>query len=293
MEDKELFESTETDAPVVAETPEVEVQHDGPARDEQGRFAPKAQDEPEPQPQAEVAPQAQQQARDEAHVPSWRLREVREEAERRLADERANWQRQFEALQRQNQPRPEPAPVPDVFENPNAFLEHGVRQQVDPIKAEVQQTRDYYSHREAVRDHGKEKVATAFGALDQAARSGNREAQDLCARVHAGLIDPWGEILSWHDKASVYQKIGNDPEQWFSKTLEERLADPKFAGELMQKIQASARGGAAPQGQGQPQPQGSIVRLPPSLSRVASAQVAADDDDEDMSNDGLWRTANA
>src|SRR5687768_10943504 len=103
IDDKELFESAIADDPETepAEQPE---QVEGQPRDEQGRFAPKAETEPE-QPTPEV--QAEQPAREEANVPSWRLREVREEADRRIAEAEARMQRQFEMLQRQNQPKAE------------------------------------------------------------------------------------------------------------------------------------------------------------------------------------------
>lgn len=279
--DKELFESALTDdapqpeAEAPAEQPAAEDQ--GQPRDASGRFA--ARHEPEPQPEPAPAPQAQQPVRDEANVPSWRLREVREEGERRLAEERANWQRQIEMLQRQNQPPPVPAPEIDPFQDPAAFRDQGIEQRINPLKGEVQATRDFYSHRDAVREHGKEKVSAAFQALDQAARNGNREAQDLCARVHSGLMDPWGEIVSWHQKATVYQQIGNDPNAWArDKWLKEQLADPKAAGEILQMIQQSVRGQPAPQGKPN-------ISLPPSLNRVAAAQGVLGDDggDDDAS----------
>ena len=103
LDDKELFSSAMT----ADENPEVETEAsaDAPAqetpqqerqRDEQGRFAKQVEPEPKPEQQAQVP-----EAKEEANVPSWRLREVREEADRRVAETNAQWQRQFEMLQRQ------------------------------------------------------------------------------------------------------------------------------------------------------------------------------------------------
>lgn len=285
INDKELFESTLTDdtPEIAAEAPaEQPAADDGvPLRDEQGRFAAR-QSDPEPQPEP-AAPQAQQPAKEEASVPSWRLREVREEAERRLAEERANWQRQYEMLQRQNQAKPEAPPAPDVFENPNAFLEHGVSRAVDPIKTELQATREFYSRRDAERDHGPEKVKAAYDWLAQGIAQRDPEAVSTYQRAMQSM-HPFGEIVQAHLQRAVYQQIGNDPQAWFGKTLEERIAsDPKFAGELLQKIQQVSRQS------GQPQVQ-SKINLPPSISRVTSAQPASDDDG-DASDAALFRYA--
>lgn len=286
--DKELFESTEADVtPEIVEAPAEQpvAEIEGQPRDDHGRFAPKAQDEPEPQP----APQAAQQqpARDEAHVPSWRVREIREEADRRLAEERANWERRFEMLQRQNQPRPEPVKPPDVWENPDAFVQHGVQQAVDPIKSEIGQLREFYSRRDAEREHGADKVQAAFDWIKQGMAQRDPEAVATYQRAMQSM-HPFGELVTAHQQRTVYQQIGSDPQAWFGKTLDERLAsDPKFAGELLQKLQQTARGGTAPQGQGQP-----LVHLPPSLRNAPAARASNDDGDGDISNDALWAHAN-
>lgn len=288
LNDKELFDSALTDeAPETpvdtpAEQPAAEDQSQ--PRDEQGRFAPKAQAQPEAQPEPAPAPQAQPQTKDEAHVPSWRVREIREEADRRLAEERAHWQRQFAELQRQNQPRPEPQPAPDVFENPNAFLEHGVRQQVDPIKSELQAQREFMSRQFAESQHGADKVREAFEWIRQGMANRDPEALATYQRAMQSM-HPFGELVTAHQQRTVYQQIGSDPQAWFGKTLDDRIAsDPKFAGELLQKLQQSAR-----QQPGNPQAQPNI-KLPPSLSRVPAAQVATDDDN-DVSDAALFRHA--
>lgn len=273
MEDKELFDSALTDEPikVAAEEPVTEPVNDGQPRDEHGRFTPK---ESEPV----VAAQPEPQGKDEAHVPSWRLREVREEADRRIAEAESRWQRQFEQLQRQNQPRPEPATAPDIFENPTGAIEYGVQRAVDPIKSEVQQTREYFSRMMAEDKHGADKVQAAFDWVKQGLDRGEPEAIAAHQRAMRSM-HPYGELIKAHQQQSVYQQIGSDPNAWFNKTFEERLSDPKFAAEVMQKIQGSVRG----------QPQ-SITRLPPSIGKVAAAQSASEDAG-DMSDASLFAHA--
>ena len=139
LDDKELFSSAmtddqnpETETEAQAEAPAQETPQQERQRDEQGRFA--KQVEPEPKPEPEQA----EPAKEEANVPSWRLREVREEAERRVAETNAQWQRQFAMLQRQNAPKPEPVPAPDLFENPQGAIEYGARQLLTPIEQRLQ-----------------------------------------------------------------------------------------------------------------------------------------------------------
>lgn len=279
--DKELFESALTDeAPQIeaeapAEQPEQQVE--GQLRDEHGRFAEK-QAEPEPDPEQP----AEQPAKDEAHVPSWRLREVREEAERRVAETEARWQRQFNELQRQSQPKPEPQPVPDVFEDANGFLQHGVSQAVNPIKSELQAQREFMSQQFAESQYGAEKVNAAYDWIKQGLAGRDPDAVATYQRAMQSM-HPYGDIVKAHQQRAVYQQIGNDPNAWFEKELERRMADPAFAGAQLQRIQNSARGAQTPQGQ-------SKIDLPPSLSRVAAAQVATDDDN-DMSDAALFRHA--
>lgn len=272
INDKELFESTLSDEPEqvaadepVAEQPEVQ------PRDEHGRFATK-QPEPEVQPVAEAP-------KEEAHVPSWRLREVREESERRIAEVEARWQRQIELMQRQNQPKPEPVKVPDVFEDPNAFLQHGVQQAVDPIKSEVQQTREYFSRMMAEDKHGADKVQAAYDWIAQGMQRGDPEAVSAYQRAMKSM-HPYGELIKAHQQRTVFEQIGGDPNAWFEKELEKRMSDPQFAASQLQRIQQFARD---PQNPG-------ITKLPPSIGKVPTSHSSSDDVD-DASDAGLFAYA--
>jgi hypothetical protein len=271
MDNEELFNSAISDEPIEPVTAEPVIEPEAQPRDDHGRFA---QKEPET-----VAAKPEPQGKDEAHVPSWRLREVREEADRRIAEAEARWQRQIEQLQRQNQPKPEPAKVPDVFEDPNGFLQHGVSQAIDPIKSEVQQTREYFSRMMAEEKHGPEKVQAAYDWIKQGMDRGDPEAVTAYQRAMRSM-HPYGELIKAHQQQSVYQQIGSDPNAWFEKELEKRLSDPQFAAAQLQKIQNSVR---------DPQAQG-IVKLPPSVGRIASSK-AASEDAGDMSDASLFAHA--
>lgn len=277
IEDKELFDSALSNEPVeqvAVDEPAPEQQvDDGQPRDDQGRFAPKGETEP-------VA--AEPQGKEEAYVPSWRLREMREEreaTERRFQESQAQWQRQIAELQAKL-PKEEPKPAPDVFEDPNKFLEHGVRQHVDPIRSEITQLREEYSKKWAIKEHGAEKVNAAYKALADGMQSRDPEVLAVYQRAMQSM-DPYDAIVSWHQQKAVFSQIGNDPNAWFEKELEKRLADPQFASTQLQKIQQSVRGPA----QGQ-----TIVQLPPSIGKAPSSQSASDDAG-DMSEASLFAHA--
>jgi len=293
IDDKELFSSAMADdqipeaaeQPAEAPAPETPRQEDRP-RDEHGRFAASRQaaqevqgDQPE---QVAEAPQA----KEEANVPSWRLREVREEAERRVAETEARWQRQFEMLQRQNQPKPEPTPAPDLFENPQGAIEYGARQLLTPIeqqqqqlRAELQETREYYSRRDAEKDHGPETVRDAYNALAQGVQARDPDAIHLYQQVMQSK-HPFEVIVAAHKRNSVMQQISQagDLDKWVMQR----------AAELQQ--QQAAQQAPAGRQQSNGRPQGSIVKLPPSMSRIPASQLDGDDDG-DMSDAALFKHA--
>lgn len=275
----DLLDSAMTDTPVeqsTAETPEQQ-QDNGQPRDDQGRFAAKQAEEAAAQQQE--AQQSQQQR--EGFVPSGRLREEREQreaAERRFAEAQAQWQRELQAI-RSQLPKAEQPKAPDVFENPDGFLQHGVQQAVDPIKSEIGQLREFYSRKEAIREHGMEKVQAAYNWLAEGMQQRDPVRSAVYQRAMQSM-DPFGEIVSEHQKNSLFSQIGSDPNAWFGKTLEERLAsDPKFAAEIMQKIQGSLQGQQQPQGQTQ-------IQVPPNLRRSPGAR-AGNEESGDLSNASL------
>lgn len=266
IEDKELFESATNDEPIeqtAADEPAQAQSDDGQPRDDQGRYATKSEDAPVAEPVA-----AEPQGKEEAYVPSWRLREMREEreaAERRFQETQQNWQRQIAELQARV-PKDEPQ-APDVFEDPNRFLEHGVKQAVDPIRSEITALREEYSKKWAIKEHGAEKVNAAYKAVSDGMQ--NRDPEVLAVYQRAmQSTDPYESIVSWHAQKTVYGQIGNDPNAWFEKELEKRLADPQFASAQLQRIQTGVR--SAPQTPNQ-------IKLPPSISKLPSSQSSSND----------------
>jgi hypothetical protein len=291
IDDSELFSSAMTDEPIpdvateapavsqertrepAAETP----QQDGPARDDHGRFASRQPVEQQPEPET---------ARDDAaNVPSWRLREVREEAERRVAETEARWQRQFAEMQRQNQPKPEPKPAPDLFENPDGFVDHRLQQSLTPIEqklqayeARMQAQLEYTSRRDAFKEYGEQAVRTSYDWIAQGIRAQDPDVVHAYNRAMQSE-HPYDAIVQAYKRASVMQQI-------------QQVGDlDKWAVQRAQELAAGQQ--QAPQGGRQPssgQPQGSITRMPPSLRNVPAARGVGEDDN-DTSDAAIFRHA--
>lgn len=266
VSNEELFNSALTDeAPDVVEQTATD-EGDQRARDEHGRFVAKTE-EPEPKPETEQAKPVE--TKDEAHVPSWRLKEIREE--------RDQLRQQLAQFMARNQPQIEKPAKPDIFENPDGFVKQGVQEAVDPIKAEVNSIKEQFSLMYAIDKHGEEKVNEAYSALHKAAISGDPEAQAVVNRVKSSMT-PFQEMVKWHEKQSIISEIDGDPQAWFQKQLEAKLQDEKFKGELLSKLKPEAE---------KPRP---VFNVPPSLNRAASA-AAALDEAGDLSNESIFKFA--
>lgn len=251
----------------VTEAGEAAAQH----RDEQGRFAATQTEQADTQAEGQQ-PGAAEQSAEEAHVPSWRMRELREErdaAVRRSQEIEAHFQRQIAEL-RTRLPQQEPPPIPSVFEDEQGFLQHGVKRAIDPIQAKIadlehksRERDEYLSRQFATQTYGPEKVSSAEQWIRDGYARGDQDVLSVYQRAFS-TFDPIGEIVRAHQQRSVYQQIGSDPNAWFEKQLEERMKDPAFAGAVLGRIQQGAGGQAS--GSSKPN-----VRLPPSLSRIAAA----------------------
>jgi len=96
--------------------------------------------------------------------------------------------------------------------------------------------------------------------------------------------DPGETLIQWHREQKTRAEVGNDPNAYFNKRFEAFLADPANQAKVLERI----RGAVQPVAGKQPSP----TSLPPSLTRAAAA-ATIDADDNDVSDDGLWRHANA
>lgn len=268
LSNEELFNSALNDAaPEVVETTESEA--DTRARDEQGRFVQKTEEAEKPKPEAtqETKPA---EAKDEAQIPSWRLREIREERDA-LRQQNAELQRRFLAAQ----PKPTETTRPDLFEKPDEFVRSNVQEALTPLEQRLSTAIETMSRNFAVAQHGEERLTQAYSALDQAAKSGDPQAMAVVQAVKQSA-DPYGDIARWYAK----QEASLNPQAFFQRQLEEALKDEKFKGELLTKLQPAQEKQAAKP----------VFQVPPSLNRAAAAAPVLDDGG-DLSNESLFANA--
>lgn len=284
LTDEQLFSEANADeAPaekVEAEAPEP-AEQPGPARDEAGRFA-KA--DPEPETVAATDPPAKTPVDDNAaQVPSWRVREINEEKRAALTELEA-LRGEFSRAQlqlRQQQPKPvETVKVekPDPLLDPDGYEKY-LEQKFEAKRREDRQDTDM----ELTRQSNTEAFDKAHNEAMRLKNSGSPEFLELSQKMKDSL-QPGKVLLKWHQDRTVRAEVGDDPNAYFDKRLEAFLTDPANQAKVLERI----RGGVQPAANGKAPP----VNLPPSLTRVASAAANSADDD-DISDDGLWRHANA
>lgn len=268
MDDQALFDSATsneapTEAPAAAvEAPATEAKPEqqpdaGPARDEHGRFAPK---DAKPETHAEAPQPEAAKPQNADAIPPWRLREeaeARRSAEARAAQLEAQ-NRHFEHQLRQLTEKPKDPP--DLYANPDEFVNHNVRQAVDPIAQQLAGQREYFSRRLAIASHGEETVRDAYKWLDEGSRSGDPRMGTVLQRA-MNSIDPFEEIVTAYKEHRAISTVGGDPQKWFEAQLAEAAKDPAKRQELLTKL--GGQNGAS-------QPN-SIVKLPPSLTGVRGA----------------------
>jgi hypothetical protein len=290
VSDKDLYDAAMADEPAnepeaQATESEPEAETDGQPRDESGRFAPKAGE----QPAAAVTPPAAQQPNDadSGQIPAWRLREEAEN--RRAAEARAQqFERELVELRR-NPPKaaeqPKPETKPDPLLDPEGY-EAYLERKVEARFAQAEQNR-IKERGEASLQAARESNTELFDkAYAEVQRRGNAGDTLTLARISQAR-DPGKELLSWYREQETVREVGGDPAAYRTRILDEALKDPAYQA----KVIAAIRAQQAPQnvnGNRQPSP----VRIPPSLASVTPSGAALSADD-DVSDEGIWNSATA
>ncbi len=266
-----------------AKAPSVEQEQER-HRDEHGRFAPR-----EKAPEQQAHPEQQQAKPDgqqpldpdqSAQVPSWRLRELREEREaaiRRATEAEESAQRleaehrQFQARQQQEQQKP----PPDMLADPDGWQQPQASQQ----QVALDQMRFGFSEDWARDKYGDAKIEAVKKWVDAEVRDPATRHQIYTAR------SPYREMVKLYDERQTLSQIGGDLGAYKTKLLDDALNDPAF----LQRVADKLRGD-----QGQPtNGQRPVVQLPPSLSRAPAANVPRDSTAGDMSDAALYAHATA
>jgi hypothetical protein len=269
LNDKELFESAISDAPIAEPAAPVEQPAevtDGPVRDDRGRFASK--EAPAEAPAALTAPEPAPAAKDEAHVPSWRLREVndaREAAERRAQEaetQRVAFERQLADLQRQlQQATQKPQEPKDWYADPDGAIQDRLSPIEQRIAAAEQRAILRASRAEQVAEHGRTAIDEMEKAVGEAMRSGHPDMQALSMQMR-NSDDPVGVAMQWYQRDKLVRETGGDVTAYRNKLSEDLLKDPAFLAKAVEAIRAQS---------GQPGSPAPVVQLPPSINRATSS----------------------
>ena len=288
--DQELFDDANADeapndelsAEAVQEGKLADVEQKEQLRDEQGKFA-KAGEPEKPIVEAAEKPVVDDNA---PQVPSWRVREINEErraaqAERdalkterdRLAQERDDFQRRLTAAQKP--PEPEKVERPDPLLDPEGYakaMREEIRQEILSERREESLQRAH----KAYKSEFEEAYAAARKQIDPALKARMQNSRD-----------PGETLIEWHREQKTRAEVGNDLAAFRQREQERLLSDPAFLAKAIEKARGAAQ--AQPQQPGQ----APAVSLPPSLTRATNASAVTSADDNDVSDEGLWRHANA
>ena len=289
LSEDELFLSGDEPEEIETETPEPQAELE-PVKDEDG-------DQPEPV-KAENADtdqasegveveksdgdvQAETEQKEEAVVPSWRLREINEAkaaAEAQLIQEReakTRLEAELSAIRRQTQQQQtqQPEQLPDIFENPDGFIEYQ-RQQM----AEIQRQNALHTAKvEAYAIHGYETVEGAYKAALEIEHTNPGVAQRIMAAPN-----PWAEAVSWHKEVQTQKEIGEGGIDGFRERLKsEIMADPEFRKSVFEEMRSKA--GVAPKKEN--------VGVVPSLNEAPATAVTGTANEREMSEEELFRSA--
>lgn len=259
-------------------------QEAGQTRDENGRFATKAETPEETQEQVQETVEEEHDAagtvpQQALHASRQKEKEARQEAET-LKQQIAELRGQVQLLSnrpQQPQTSQEPAKAPDFWEDPDGFLKGAL----SPVQQAMQQRNEYFSKQFAVQQHGAETVEAAEKAVNAALANATPEQRAEALRERASSIDPYGNMVKWYRQQQTLQTVGNDPKAWLEAELEKRLADPAEQAKIIERLRTAA---ASNTNRSNP-----VTNLPPSLNRLPAGGNTAQDND--VSDEALFSFA--
>lgn len=206
-----LDEKTEATEPETVETPEVE-----------------AAPEPEPSGTGEIAstPEAPVEKPVTPEVPHMApLTALLDEREKRQAAEREaqqlrQWRQQFEAQQRAAQMK-----TPDVFEDPQGFVQHTQASFQNALIGTKMEMSRFFAERE----YGADLLKEASAFYDQ---------NPQLSHQFVSHPSPWHAGVEFYKRQKAIQEIGNDPDAWKKSQLD--TLREQIKAELMAEMQGQA-----------------------------------------------------
>lgn len=223
----------------------------------------------EPETPAEVVvSEAEKPAVDDnaPQVPSWRVREIREERDaiaKRLLDAEARLAQQPKA---EVKPAEQPE-KPDPLLDPVGYAK-AVRDEVrEEMLAERRETSLHNAHK-TYKAEFEEAYASAQKNIDPALKARMQQSRD-----------PGETLIQWHREEKAKAEVGTDLTAYKAKLREEALKDPEFRKAAMEAWRAEA----PTQTNGRPN-----IQLAPSMSGTSRANAALRSANDDVSDAELF-----
>jgi len=176
----------------------------------------------------------------------------------------------------QQQPQKPKAPA-TFFEDPYQETSQMIMRAIQPFVEEQRKGQMAMGRSIAAMVHGQETVDKAEDAFLRARNEQTLDVADYERVVQAS--NRYDAVVDWYKRHNSYSVVGGDPQAWLEKAMEERMADPKFQAAFLERI----RGDAAKRP--------GTVDIPPSLSRITSAQSTSERTVGDLSDASLWAYA--
>lgn len=219
----------------------------------QGAVAPAPETRTEPQPEQPAEPQANAEPASEGEpqtdergmVPVAALQAERQKAKRyteqvaefqtKLEQQNAQWEQRFNQIFSQLQPKPaqpEPEQAPDIWTDPDAYLQRGVQQAVSPVMGQLKAMQRGMAELQ----FKPEVVAEAEKAFNTAAQAGQLP-KEFIQQIN-GSPNPWAAAVQWHQQQTAMAEIGSDPAAWKAQQREALKA------EIMAELQQGQQPGA-------------------------------------------------
>lgn len=202
-------------AATTAVAPSGQTTEQGQQRDGQGRFAGKEQ--------TPVHGQGDNTATQQpGHVPIQALdaeRGKRKETEERYEKKLKELEDRIASLSKPQQSTQQPQPVapPEIFEDPDGYIRH----QLTPVQQQMMDMREFVSENMATTAYGADAVNEAKQAIEQVAATpdGQRVIAEMLQSQH-----PYDALMKWHKKQKAMAEVGDDPEAYFQRRLQEMQA---------------------------------------------------------------------
>lgn len=266
--DKEIFESAlapevsvapVTQEAVVTETTEAKEQRN---RDEKGQFVAKAAKPEASTPEIVAEPVEKPDTKDEANVPSWRVREINEEKRAALEENKKLLQR-LAALERTQTP----ATQTHDKKEPLMPWDDGFVDEIEgKIDARTQRINLRLDWNEAVAEYGKDIVKAADKAIQERVDAGEAHLAEQFKRAP----NPFVALVEWHKREQVIAKVGTDPDAYVNAEIEKRLSDPAEQAKYLERIRGQTSGANRP---------APVTSIPPSLKNLPSGGNNATEED--------------